>query len=174
MFNLLYYITNFLGVNDSILIFSFLFLGLSIFFYYYKYYKLSFFLLYIALTYKYFFIILTKNVSSILITYIYYVAIFLCYHIYFTFSKRFYNRTIVVIKEYLNDSEYLKLILWIFLVFIPALFGEAFIFLWSLIPYLHLVWLPQILQYSFFYCFSGFGCLFLYFVMNLIFLIIFF
>jgi hypothetical protein len=35
----------------------------------------------------------------------------------------------VVIKKYLNGSEYFKLILWIVLVFITALFGEAFIFL---------------------------------------------
>jgi len=53
----------------------------------------------------------------------------LCYHLYFTFSKRFYSRTIVVIKKYLNGSEYFKLILWIVLVFITALLGEAFIFL---------------------------------------------
>ncbi len=67
------------------------------------------------------FFIFTEDVSSI--------SIFLCYHIYFTFSKRFYSKTIVVIKKYFNGPEYFKLILWIVLAFITALFGESFIFL---------------------------------------------
>ena len=113
----------------SILVICFFCLSSSILLYYYTYYKLSFSLCYVSLTYGYFFVILTEDVSSISITYYYYISIFLCYHLYFTFSKRFYSRTIVVIKKYLNGSEYFKLILWIVLVFITALFGETFIFL---------------------------------------------
>lgn len=129
MFNLIKYLIDYFGMFNSVVVISFLCLSLSLLAYYYKYSKLSFFLLYVSLTYGYFFVILTKEISSISITYYYYCSIFLCYHIYFTFSKRFYSRTIVVIKKYLNGSEYFKLILWIVLVFIPALFGEAFIFL---------------------------------------------
>lgn len=113
----------------SILSISFSLLCLSSLLYSYKYYRLSFFLLYISLTYFYFFVILTEDVSSISITYYYYISIFLCFHHYFTFSNRFYGRTIIVIKKYLKNSEYFKLILWIVLVFITSLFGETFIFL---------------------------------------------
>jgi hypothetical protein len=35
----------------------------------------------------------------------------------------------IVLKNYLNNFEYVKLILWVVLIFIPALLGEAFIFL---------------------------------------------
>jgi hypothetical protein len=76
-----------------------------------------------------FFIILTKDVSSISMTYFYYMVIFVGYHFYFTISKRFYSRTIVIIKKYINNSEYFKLFLWLILVFITSLFGESFIFL---------------------------------------------
>jgi len=129
MFNLINFLINYFGMFYSVLVISFLCLSSSLLAYYYKYYNLSFFLLYVSLTYGYFFVILTKDVSSISITYYYYSSIFLCYHLYFTFSKRFYSRTIVVIKKYLNGSEYFKLILWIFLVFLTSLFGEVFIFL---------------------------------------------
>ena len=129
MFNLIKYLIHYFDLFSSIEMLSFLCLGSSLLAYSYKYYRLSFFLLYVSLTYGYFFVILTKEISSITITYDYYFSIFLFYHFYFTFSKRFYCRTIVVIKKYLNGFEYFKLILWIVLVFIPALFGEAFIFL---------------------------------------------
>lgn len=112
-----------------ILVVSLVCLSSCLFAYYYKYFRLSFFLLYVSLTYLYFFVILTKTVSSISMTYCYYISTFLCYHLYFTFSNRFYSRTIIIIKKYLKSSEYFKLILWIVLVFIPALFGETFIFL---------------------------------------------
>lgn len=85
--------------------------------------------MYVSLTYSYFFIILTVKVSSISVTYIYYALVFLVYHFYFTFTKRFCYRTISVIINYLNNFAYVKLILWVVLVFIPALLGEAFIFL---------------------------------------------
>ena len=128
MVNLIGYLTNYLGMFYSILIVSLLCLSLSLLLYYYKYYKLSFFLLYVSLTYDYLFVLLNKNVFILSATYCYYISIFLSYHFYFTFSKRFYSRTIVVVKKYLNSSDYLKLILWIVLVFITALLGEVFIF----------------------------------------------
>jgi hypothetical protein len=85
--------------------------------------------MYVSLTYYYFFIILIINVSLISVTYFYYGLVFLVYHFYFTFTKRFCYRTIIVIINYLNNFEYVKLILWFVLIFIPALLGEAFIFL---------------------------------------------
>ena len=129
MFNLINYLINSLELFDSILVISLLCLCTALVVYSYKYYRLSFFLLYISLTYLYFFVILTQNISSISMTYCYYISIFLCYHYYYTFSNRFYGRTIIVIKKYLKNSEYFKLILWIVLVFITSLFGETFIFL---------------------------------------------
>ena len=129
MINLIHYLFNYFNLFNGILVFSTLLLLLSLYAYFYKYVKISFFLLYMSLTYCYFFVILTENISSISITYVYYFTIFISYHLYFTFSKRFYYRTIIIIKKYVNNSEYFKLILWIVLVFITALFGEGFIFL---------------------------------------------
>ena len=129
MFNLIKYTVDFFNIFYSILIVSLVCLSLSILFYYYNYKKLSFFLIHLSLTYYYFFFILTKNISSISMTYFYYGLVFLFYHFYFTFSKRFYYRTMIVLKNYLNNFEYVKLILWVVLIFIPALLGEAFIFL---------------------------------------------
>lgn len=86
-------------------------------------------MIYTALTYAYFFIVLTINMSTIAVTYFYYGLVFFTYHYFFTFTKRFYYRTIIVIINYLNNYEYVKLLLWFFLIFIPALLGEAFIFL---------------------------------------------
>lgn len=130
MFNLINYVVNSLHLLcNSIVIISVLCLNLSILFYYYKYYKLSFFLLYMSLTCCYSFIILTQDIFGIWVTYSYYLSIFLSYHFYFNLSKRSYCRTVIVIKKYLNASEYFKFILWIVFVFIPALLGDTFIFL---------------------------------------------
>jgi len=115
MFNLIKYSVDYFNIFYSILSVSLVCLSLSILFYYYKYNKLSFFLMYVSLTYYYFFIILTINVSSILVTYFYYGLVFLVCHFYFTFTKRFCYRTIIVIINYLNNFEYVKLILWIVL-----------------------------------------------------------
>lgn len=129
MFNLIKYTVDSFDIFFSILIVSLVCLSLSILFYCNKYNKLSFFLMYVSLTYYYFFSLLTVNISSITVTYFYYGLVFLLYHFYFTFSKRFYCRTLIVIRNYLNNFEYVKFILWVVLILIPALFGEAFIFL---------------------------------------------
>ena len=113
----------------SILIVSILCLSSSLLTYHLNYWKISFFLLYVSLTYGYFFVILTENFSPISVTYWYYFLIFIFYHLFFTFSKRFYSRTIIITKKYLNGFKYFKLILWVVLVFIPALLGNPFIFL---------------------------------------------
>jgi hypothetical protein len=136
LLKLIDFVINFFGMFYSILAVSSLVTSLSLLFYYYRYEKVSFFLLYVSLTYNYFFVLSSGTVSPITATYGYYFFIFLFYHLYFTASKRFYSRTIVVIKSYLNGSEYFKLILWIVLVFITALFGEAFIFLMVFTPLL--------------------------------------
>lgn len=81
------------------------------------------------MTYFYFFILLTVNISAVTVTYYYYAGVFFAYHFFFTFSKRFYYRTIVVIINYLNKFQYVKLILWFVFVLIPTLLGEPFIFL---------------------------------------------
>lgn len=129
MFNLIKYSIEYFNIFYSILIISFICLGLSLLFYYKNHKKLSFFLNYLSLTYCYFFIILTVDISPILVTYFYYSLIFLVYHYYFTFTKRFCYRTIIVIIHYLNNLEYFKLILWFVFILIPTLLGEAFIFL---------------------------------------------
>lgn len=58
----------------------------------------------------------------------YYLIIFLGFHIFEkTFTKMFYLRTLVIIKEYYKNFEILKIILWVFLIFIPSLLKEPII-----------------------------------------------
>jgi hypothetical protein len=53
---------------------------------------------------------------------VYYFMIFLGFHIFEnTFTKRFYLRTRIILKDYYHNSQYIKIILWIWLVFIPSL-----------------------------------------------------
>jgi len=53
---------------------------------------------------------------------VYYFMIFLVFHIFEnTFTKRFYLRTRIILKDYYHNSQYIKIILWIWLVFIPSL-----------------------------------------------------
>lgn len=59
---------------------------------------------------------------SIYISLIYYFVIFLGFHIFEnTFTKRFYLRTKIIFKGYYNESQYIKIILWFLLIFIPSL-----------------------------------------------------
>ena len=49
--------------------------------------------------------------------YIYYFLVFFMFHVYFTFSKLYFLRCIVIIRGYLKNSDYVKLFLWS--VFVP-------------------------------------------------------
>lgn len=60
--------------------------------------------------------------------YLYYLDLFLAYHVYYNFTKRFFLRTKVVINGYLKLYEYNKLILWLFFVFLPTLLKDLFVF----------------------------------------------
>ena len=63
------------------------------------------------------------------LTYTFHFILFFTYHCFFTFTKQFYCRSLVVIKGYLNKFEIKKLILWTILMFIPTLFNSIFIFM---------------------------------------------
>jgi hypothetical protein len=104
----------------------FVMLIISLMSYYFKYGRVSFFLTYFSLTYV--FIVYVKGGGSICQTYCYYIAVFMNYHQHFTFSRRFWGRTVIVIKSYYNNSQYLKLNFWILLVFITSLLVDKFIF----------------------------------------------
>ena len=130
MFNIMRYFVELFGMNGSVLLFSFLFLLVALVALYNGHRKFSFGLIYLFLTYFYFFLLLSKLLfDPIKMTYFYYFCLLFIYHCYFTFSKRFLYRTIVIIKIFLNNSEYFKLILWIVLIFITSLFTELFTFL---------------------------------------------
>lgn len=59
---------------------------------------------------------------SIYISLIYYLIIFLGFHLFEnTFTKRFYLRTKIILKAYYNKSQYIKIILWFLLVLTPSL-----------------------------------------------------
>ena len=59
---------------------------------------------------------------QIYLSLVYYFMIFLVFHIFEnTFTKRFYLRTRIILKDYYHNSQYIKIILWIWLVFIPSL-----------------------------------------------------
>ena len=136
MMSLLKFLVEKFNIFYSILFISFLFFMVALIFYYYDKKKLSFFFLYVGLTYAYFFILLKVDASAILLTYGYYFLIFLAYHFYFTFSKLFYLRSVAIIKKYLYSSNYLKLILWVYFIFVCSLFGNSFIFLMVFNPLL--------------------------------------
>ena len=60
--------------------------------------------------------------SPVYFSLIYYFIIFLGFHVFEnTFTKRFYLRTQIILKDYSHNSQYIKIILWILLVFIPSL-----------------------------------------------------
>lgn len=130
MQNMIEYINNFminLGLKYCILIMSFFFLSLSLFYYFYKSKWSSFLMFYVGSTYLKLFLNSVNHSWAITILYVYYLSIFLAYHLFFTFSKRFYFITIIVIKQYLKGSEYVKLLLWFVFVFTTSLLLENFI-----------------------------------------------
>jgi hypothetical protein len=88
---------------------------------------LSFLFMYFSINSAYFYILFKFNFWPILLVYTYYLLVFIVYHCYFTFTKRFFCRTLVVIKGYLTQLEFLKLSLWVLLVFLPSIFNNIFI-----------------------------------------------
>ena len=129
MITLLHFLVEKFNIFYSILFFSGLLFIAAIICYHYDKKQLSFFFLYMSLTYIYFFVLLTLDTSAVLITYGYYFVVLVAYHFYFTFSTLFYLRSVAIIKKYLYSSNYLKLILWLYFVFVCSLFGNIFIFL---------------------------------------------
>ena len=90
--------------------------------------------MYVLLTFLYFFLLIQKTFYIAGLLYIYYFLIFFIYHLYFTFSKRFCYIVIIVLKNYWNKSEYLKIMLWFILVLLTSLVGDNFIFLFVFNP----------------------------------------
>ena len=59
------------------------------------------------------------------ISLIYYAIIFIGFHIFEeTFSKRFYLRTKIILIGYYSNFEFIKIVLWFFLVLLPSLIKE--------------------------------------------------
>ena len=134
---------------------SFLFLGasISVYFYFYDFsseksvllvvwclvffcllsYKrqkgLSFFLLYFSLYAFYFYSIYNVSISSILLSYLFYLSLFCSYHFYFTLTRRFILRSYSVIKGFFSSYSLVKGVLWVFFIFFPTLINNLFIFL---------------------------------------------
>lgn len=113
-----------------LLSFSILSLTLSVFCYRLKYPGISYFFLYLALTfgctlsYE-----LLESFPPIYLFYFYHFLLFMSYHYYFTFSKRFFFRILVILKGYLTKSEYPKLFSWIIFVLLTSLLAEKPVFL---------------------------------------------
>lgn len=129
MVSLLNLIIEKLNTVNSVLFFSGLFLVIALLCNHYSNRALSYFFFYSSLMYTYFFFLLSLNISPSLLTYGFYFIVFISYHFYFTFSKRYYLRTIVIIRKYLNNKEYVKLVLWSYFVLLCSLIGNKFVFL---------------------------------------------
>jgi len=98
-----------------------LILNLGIFYLYQSERKFSFmfFLLNCLLIYTY----IRFSISTTFpIALVYYAIIFLGFHIFEeTFTKRFLLRTKIILRGYYNNSEFVKIVLWLFFVLIPSL-----------------------------------------------------
>jgi len=71
--------------------------------------EFSFFFLYFALYLLYFYCVYNVNISSILLSYIFYLSLFFLYHWYFTFTRRFILRSYSVVKVFFSSSSFVKL-----------------------------------------------------------------
>jgi len=88
--------------------------------------RLSFFFLYFAIYFLYFYCVYNINVSSTLLSYIFYISLFFLYYWYFTFTWRFILRIYAVVKGFYNSYSLIKLTLWVFFVLFPALVNNIF------------------------------------------------
>jgi len=90
----------------------------------------SFFFLYFALYFMYFYCVSSDNItiSSTLLSYIFYLTLFFAYHYYFTFTQRFILRSYSVVKVFFCSYSLIKLILWVFFILLPTLINNVFIF----------------------------------------------
>ena len=112
-----------------VLILIIIFFISSIFFYINDNKLVSFLFLYFGLYFLDFCIICNFDFWPTAVAYTFYFIVFFTYHCFFTFTKQFYCRSLVVIRGYLNQFELKKLILLTFLIFIPTLFNNTFIFM---------------------------------------------
>ena len=114
-------------VIQTLVFIGILILNLSIFYLYRSDRKLSFmfFLFNCLLIYTY---IRLSIDTTFPIALIYYSIIFLGFHIFEeTFTKRFLLRTKVILRGYYENSEFVKIILWFFLILIPSLIKHPII-----------------------------------------------
>jgi hypothetical protein len=91
--------------------------------------KLAFYFSYIGITYGLYEVLSKTSFNAVFCMYLYYFIVFVIYHSYFSFSKVYFIRAVVVIKGYAKLSEYFKIILWFFIILIPSLFIDNFIIL---------------------------------------------
>jgi hypothetical protein len=98
----------------------------------------SFFFLYFAFYFMYFYCVSSDNItiSSTLLSYIFYLALFFSYHYYFTFTQRFILRSYSVVKVFFRSYSLIKLILWVFFILFPTLINNVFIFFLVFNPFL--------------------------------------
>lgn len=116
--------------NEKIVLLIVWYLGSFSLFCYKQQKVLSFFLLYCAIYLFYFYCLYNDyiNISSILLSYLFYLSVFFLYHCYFTFTQRFILRSYSIVKVFLSSYSLLKLLLWVFFVLFPTLVNNLFIF----------------------------------------------
>lgn len=97
---------------------------------------------------------------------VYYFTIFLGFHLFKnTFSKRFCLRTKVILKGYYVKSQYMKIVLWFLLVFIPSLISHPIVMFTVCQPLLLFSYLFMYYKVFLFFFTSTVWC-FLLFLMN--------
>ena len=112
---------------QTLVFMSILILNLGIFSFYKGERKLSFMFFVCNCLLIFMYIRLSTN-TTFPISLIYYAIIFIGFHIFEeTFTKKFYLRTKIILTGYYNNSEFIKIVLWFFLILIPSLIKHPII-----------------------------------------------
>ena len=115
-------------IEIKILVFTITFiLNLAIFNFYKNERKIAFTLFIINCLLIFLYIRFSTN-TMFPISLIYYAILFIGFHTFEeTFSKRFYLRTKIILIGYYSNFEFIKIVLWFFLVMLPSLIKEPII-----------------------------------------------
>jgi hypothetical protein len=127
----------------------------------------SFFCFYFGLYFFLFYSIKVFTVSSNLLGYVFYLSVFIVYHYYYTFTRRFTLRVKVIIKRFWFSKSFLKLILWGFFILLPTLLNNRFIvyvvfsqLLGTALLSRHIVVSALLSLLCFWFCFLAISCYF--------------
>jgi hypothetical protein len=101
-----------------------------------NYITASFSFLFFTLFLLFLYVLPNAHGKASIFAYLFYFLFFFTYHSYFTFTETFFTRVKFILNNYYIKSEWTKIFLWLFLVFLPSLMTPTFIILGVLYPIL--------------------------------------